>query len=179
MRLLLLAALLLSVTGCGYHVGGKADLLPPDVKTIAIPAWSNNTMRYRLSDRLPEALTREFISRTRYQIVSDEAQADAVLTGSVLNIFVGDTVFDPNSGRAAGARLFVQMRVALRDRRTNAVLYENPGFDFRTRYEISTVDEGSGRRRDVNVYFDESDVALERLSREVARSVVSAILEKF
>ena len=42
--------------------------------------------------------------------------------------------------------------------------------EFRNRYEI-----GSDQ---VN-YFDESEPALERLSRDVARTVVSAILEAF
>jgi hypothetical protein len=167
------------LTGCGYRVAGKADLLPATVRTIAIPAFANNTVRYRLTDRLPEAIGREFLSRTRYEIVADPADADATLRGSVVNVFVGDTIFDPTTARAAGARLFVQMRLSLIDNKSGKVLYENPGFDFRTRYEVSTVDEGSGRKQDINVYFDESDVALDRLCREVARSVVTSILEAF
>src|SRR5438552_767428 len=53
------------ISSCGYHVAGKADLVPKNVKTIAIPAFTNVTTRYKLTDRLPEAITREFISRTR------------------------------------------------------------------------------------------------------------------
>jgi hypothetical protein len=32
---------------------------------------------------------------------------------------------------------------------------------------------------DPNAYFEESDAAMDRLSRDVARTVVSGILEKF
>jgi hypothetical protein len=173
----LLIVLLLS--GCGYGVGGRADALPKTIQTIAIPAFANATVRYKLTDQLPEAISREFIGRTRYRIVADPAEADAVLKGTVTNVFVGDAVLDPNSNRAGGARLFVQLRIQLVDQKTGKPIWENTQFDYRARYEISTVDEGSGRPRDRNVYFDESDQALERLSREVARSVVSAILEKF
>ena len=42
--------------------------------------------------------------------------------------------------------------------------------EVRQRYEISV---------DQLQYFEESDIALDRVSREVARSVVSAILEAF
>jgi len=62
------------------------------------------------------------------------------------------------------------MQLALRDRATNAVLFERPRFEARQTYEIAV---------DPNAYFDESLPAMDRLSREVARSVVSAILENF
>ncbi len=53
-----------------------------DVHTIAIPPFTNATVRYKLTDSLPEAIGREFIARTHYQIVNDPTQADAVLRGS-------------------------------------------------------------------------------------------------
>jgi hypothetical protein len=50
------------------------------------------------------------------------------------------------------------------------VLFNRPHLEFRQRYEIS-----------VNQvqYFEESEPALERLSRDVARTVVSTVLEAF
>jgi hypothetical protein len=42
--------------------------------------------------------------------------------------------------------------------------------DFRQRYEIAV---------DQTAYFEESDVALDRLSRDVARALVSSVLEAF
>ena len=50
---------------------GTRDLVPKTVHTIAIPAFTNETTRYKLTDQLPEAIAREFISRTRYRIVTD------------------------------------------------------------------------------------------------------------
>lgn len=158
------------VSGCGYHVAGKTDLLPKSVKTIAIPALGNLTTRYKISELLASAITREFISRTRYQIVSDPAGADAVLSGVVVNFFAYPTIFDPRTNRAAGVQVIVQLRLTLTDRATNAVLFTRPNLEFRQNYEISV---------DPQAYLDESGVAMERLSREVARSVVSAILENF
>ena len=71
--------------GCGYRVAGRADLLPRNIHTIAIPAFGNATTRYRLTERMPAAITREFIARTRYRVVPDTDTADAVLQGSVVN----------------------------------------------------------------------------------------------
>jgi len=167
------ALLLLSLTlltSCGYHVSGHADLLPKRIHTIAIPAFGNATSRYKLSETITSALTREFISRTRYRIVADPAQAEAVLTGNVVNIFTAATVYDPTKNRASAAEAIVILQVTLTDRSDNSVLFSRPNYEVRERYEIST---------DPRTYFEESDVAMDRLSRDVARSVVSAILENF
>ena len=73
-------------------------------------------------------------------------------------------------GRATGVQAVVTLQLTLTDKATGAVLFSRPGVEFRERYEISV---------DPTSYFDESTAALERLSRDVARTVVSAVLENF
>ena len=161
---------LLALTGCGYHVAGKADLLPKTLHTIAIPAFGNVSTRYKLNDLMPAAITREFISRTKYQIVTDASQADAVLRGVVTNFLSYPTVFDPATGRASTVQLSVFLKITLEERATGKVLFSRPSMEIKERYEISV---------DPKVYFDESTPAMQRLSRDVARSIVSAVLENF
>jgi len=167
---LVLGATALIGAGCGYHVAGRADLLPKNVKTIAIPAFGSLTTRFRLADRLPAALTREFLSRSRYDIVADPNTADAILTGAVVNYFAYPTVFDQNTGRAAGVQMIAMLQLRLTDRVSGAVLFDRPAFEARQRYEIST---------DQLAYFEENSPAMDRMARDVARTVVSAILENF
>jgi len=176
MTTLKLAALVLGLTsvpfgsGCGYHVAGRADLIPKEVKTIAIPAFGNVTTRYQLARLLPADITREFHSRTRYAIVADPRQADAVLTGAISNFGAFPTTSDPVSGRSTGVQVVVTLQLTLTDRHSGKVLYSRTGAEFRERYEVAI---------DPKTYFDESGTAMERVSRDVARSVVSAILEAF
>ena len=174
MKLWRSAAALLSIalasTGCGYHVSGKGDLLPKTLHTIAIPAFGNITVRYKLSDRIPEAIAQEFIARTRYQVIPDAGQADAILNGTIINFVAGPILFDQATGRATALQVIVTMGITLTDRATGKVLYSRPSFNASQRYEISI---------DPQKYFEESDTALDRLSHDVARQVVSAILESF
>ena len=156
--------------GCGYHVSGHGDLMPKNIKTIAIPAFGNITVRYQLARLLPADITREFLSRTHNAIVADPNQADAVLAGTVTNFAFYPTVNDPVSGRATAAQAMVTLHLTLTDRTTKKVLYSRLGAEFRERYEISI---------DPAAYFDESGTAMQRVSRDVARSVVTAILEGF
>jgi outer membrane lipopolysaccharide assembly protein LptE/RlpB len=166
--LVLLAAALLA--GCGYHVSGRADLLPKNLKTIAIPSFENLTTRYKLADKLPAALTREFISRTRYSVIAEPGQADAILRGAVMNYMSFPVVSDQATGRATGIQVIVNLQLTLVERQTGNILFQRPGTEFRQRYEIAI---------DQSAYFEESELALTRLSRDVARDVVSSILEAF
>jgi hypothetical protein len=184
MRIALIGTLLLGlllISSCGYHIAGKADLLPMHIQTIAVATFKNATTQYKLTDLIPGALTREFLSRTRYRITADPAQADAVLSGAILTIDRTPTVFnpritDPVMGKATGTdrattvEISVVFQIALTERSTNKVIYNQPNLQFRERYEIST---------NTNDYFDESGFAFQRLSGAVARSIVSAVLEQF
>lgn len=159
------------ICSCGYHVAGKADLVPKSIHTIAVPPFSNATLRYKLTDSVPEAISREFIERTRYQIASDPASADAVLRGTIVNFVSYPILFDQQTGRASGLQVNVTLQVTLTERATGKVIYSRPNFDFHDRYEIAVTN--------TNQYFDESGPALDRLSRSIARDVVSSILDNF
>jgi Lipopolysaccharide-assembly len=153
-RFVLLMAL--SLASCGYHVAGHTNLLPKTLQTVCI--------------RLPEALSKELISRTRYRIVTDCGAADAALRGSVNNYLYFPTVTDPSTGRASAVDVRVYMSVNLTERATNKVLFTRPSMEVRERYEISI---------DPRAYFDESDAALDRVARTVAQQLITAILENF
>jgi hypothetical protein len=167
-RFLTAAPLLL--TSCGYRIAGHSDLLPKDLHTIAVPAFENLTTRYTLSDLLPQAISREFIARTRYRIVPEPSEADAVLQGAVMNVMSWPNVSDQVSGRSTGVQISVYLQVSLRERESGKVLFSRPNMEFRQRYEIAV---------DQSAYFEESDMALQRLSQDVARTVVSSVLEAF
>jgi RNase P/RNase MRP subunit p29 len=166
----LAAAPLAASLGCGYHVSGHADLLPKSIRIIAVPAFGNATTRYKLADRLSSAVGREFLTRTRYRVVADPNLADAVLQGALVNYTSYPAVFDPATGRASGVLMVATLEIKLLNRVTGETIFVRPSMEVRERYEIAI---------DPRAYFEESDTAVERMSREVARSIVSAVLEKF
>jgi Lipopolysaccharide-assembly len=165
-----LAAAAICLTSCGYTVAGHTNTMPKSIQTICIPAFANGTTRYKLTDRLAEAVAKEFISRTQYKIVSDPNTADAVLRGTVTNYISYATVADPTTGRATAVDLRLYLKVAMTERATGKVLFTRPGMEVRERYEVSV---------DPRTYFDESDSALDRASRQVASAIVTAILSNF
>lgn len=162
--------LVLSCGGCGYHVAGRAAHLPSDWKTIAIPAFKNDTTRYRIEQRFTQAVIREFITRTKYRIVQDQASADAVLTGEVISIETNPVLFEATTGEVTTMLVSVHTKVQLIDNRTQKPVYKNDDMVFRSEYQISA---------DVNTFFDEEDPALDRMSRDLASHLVADVLENF
>jgi hypothetical protein len=165
-----IAAFVALVSSCGYHTGGRADLLPATIQTIAVPPCSNATNRYKITDVMAEAITREFVSRTRYKVVTNPEAADAVLHCVVTNYTAGATVFDPVTGRATAVDIHVYLRVNLEERATAKILFTRPSMDIRERYQVSV---------STGAFFEESDTAIARASEQTARQVVSAILNGF
>ena len=167
----LLAALpLFFNVACGYHTAGHAVQLPPDVRTIAVPGFKNETLTYRIEQMLTASVVREFTTRTRYHIVNTTGDdADATLNGTVLSTAASPLAYDTSTGRAASVLIVVSMRVSLTDRH-GKVLYQNPAFLFREQYEIS---------QDLSSFFEEDSPAFRRLSQDFARTLVSNILEGF
>ncbi len=169
-RLSTMVVAMVWLAGCGYHTGGKADLVPKGVETISIPAFQTTTTRYKLVDVLPQQIGREFTARTRFHIVNDPSEADAVLNGRINTVQIYATVSDPTSGKATTIQLVVDLTLNLVERATGRVIYSRPSFSFRQSYEVAI---------DPHQVFDESGPALDRLSRNVAHDVVSAIVENF
>lgn len=169
-----LAALLslagLGLISCGYHVGGKAELLPKSVQTIAVPTFATVTTKYRLVDVLPQQISREFTARTRFRIDNDQTTADAVLKGTINSVQVYPAVLDPTTGKATSIRVVVFLTVLLTDRSNGKTLYTRANWPIHEDYAEAV---------DPHQFFDESGPAYDRLSRDVARDLVSAIIENF
>jgi outer membrane lipopolysaccharide assembly protein LptE/RlpB len=166
----LVSFVLLLSPACGYHTAGHTAQLPENVKTIAIPAFKNETTTYRIEQMLTGSVVREFNTRTHYRVINEAGEdADATLRGTVLSTAASPLAYDTSSGRAASVLVVVSMRVVLSDR-SGKVLYQNPAYVFREQYEVS---------QDLTTFFEEDSPAFRRLSRDFARTLVSNILEGF
>jgi hypothetical protein len=144
--------------------------LPKGIQTISIPAFSTLTTRYRLGDAVAEQIAREFTARTRFRIVPNPAEADAVLNGAITAVNANPTIFDPTSGKATSVQLVVVLSISLLERATGRVLYSRANYAFRQNYDVAV---------DPHQYFDESGPAFDRLTRDVARDVVTAVVDNF
>ncbi|MQA30791.1 MAG: hypothetical protein GEU82_13320 [Luteitalea sp.] len=162
-----------SLSGCGYSLAGRGSFLPDYIRTIGVPTFGNRTTVFNLETQLTQKVRSEFIGRGRYQILPDATNVDAVLTGDVTGVSVAPASF---TDQQLASRYIITMtaNVQLRDVRANMVLWENPGLVFRQEYEAQ-----AGQTADPAAFFGQDANALDRMSTDFARSIVSAILEAF
>lgn len=158
------------LSGCGYRLVGTADVLPARIRTIAVPAFENATSEFKVEQYLTQAVVTEILARTRYQVIANDAHADATLRGKVVLFDAIPQNFDPRTGRATSVLTITRVHVALYDLKDNQELYLNPDLTHRETHEVSA---------DPNAYVNERDVALQRASRTMASTLVSAILSGF
>jgi outer membrane lipopolysaccharide assembly protein LptE/RlpB len=162
--------LALSATGCGYHTAGHSVALPQNVRTIAIPGFVSQTPTFRVEQVMTDAVVREFNTRTQFHVIHEAGNgADAVLKGTVLSASATPLAYDSKTGRAASVLVTVSMQVTLTDR-DGKVLFQNPSYLFHEQYELS---------RELSSFFEEDSSAMDRLSRDFARTLVANILEGY
>ncbi len=162
--------LILISTGCGYHRAGNAVELPQNIHSIAIPGFVSHSQTFRVEQLLTDAVVREFNARTQYRVIHEASgDADAVLKATVLSASANPLVYDSTSGRAVSALVTVSVQVTLTDRQ-GKVLFENPSYLFHDQYEISS---------NLPSFFQEDSPAVDRLSRDFARTLVANILEAY
>jgi hypothetical protein len=175
MKKLLAIAVVLTLPGCGYSLAGRGSFLPSYIQTVGIPQLLNRTAFYDVEQILTEKVRAEFIGRGKYRITPDAAGADAVLTGEVLGIYVQPIGFTEQQ-LASRYQFTLQMKVSFTDARTGQELWSNDALTFREEYELATRGnvalEGAA-------FLDQERSAFDRIATDVARTVVTAILEAF
>jgi len=166
----------LSLQGCGYSLAGRGSFLPEYVKTIGVPMFANRTTVFNLETLVTEKVRSEFIGRGKYQIVPQAAGGiDALLTGEITGVTLTPTTFTAQQQVASRYAITMTARIELKDMRANTVLWENPSVMFRQEYDAVSGTSAT----DPTAFFNQQANALDRVSTEFARTIVSAILEAF
>ena len=175
MKAALLLTLVLTSSGCGYALAGRGSFLPDYIRVVGIPQLENHSTFSQVEQVLTEKIRIEFIGRGKYSVVPDASGSDAVLSGEITGMSLQPVGYNEQQ-LATRYLLTMTMRVRFTDARTSAVLWSNDALTFREEYELSTrgntAIEGAG-------FFDQERSSVDRIAGDVARSVVTAILEAF
>lgn len=171
MRILLLLSLCLS-GACGYSLAGRGAFLPPHIKVIGVPMFTNLTPVFDVDRRITERVVQELAGRGKYTVERAATGVDAVLSGEISSITIVPSAFNAQR-QATRYALVLTAKIEFRDLKENKVIWNNPAMQFREEYEVS------GTVSDPNAFFGQDVNALDRLAAEFARTLVSAILEAF
>lgn len=158
-----LAAVLLS--GCGYHVAGKAGQMPGNIETLSIPVFSNRTIKPDIESVMTSAFVNEFITTMRVRENSPYVM-DGVITSYSLT-----PVSFTKSDVSQEYRLTVMMELVILDRVDGKVIWKDSTVTDYEDFSVSAVDIARTR--------DRESEALRKLARDTARLVKERMMEGF
>ena len=164
----------LSAASCGYALAGRGSFLPDYIKTLGIPMFGNATQYQTVEQVFTQKVRLEFQSSRRYTVVPSDEGVDGVVRGEIESISLQPVSLNANQ-LASRTRVTVILKVRFEDVKTGKTLWENPALSFSDEYELANPSVG----QDVSAFVGNERVAMDRLSTDFARSVVSAILEAF
>lgn len=162
-------ALLMLGVLVGCYKPASANRTQLGIGSVSVRPLQNETSFYAVEQILTRSLVHGFVEKTRYQVVEDPSQADAVMEGSISRLTASPVTFGSGS---FGSTFVVTLtaRVQLTDRKSGKILFKNDRFTFREQYVINA---------DVQNFFSEQNPALDRIAADFASSVVTSILEGF
>ena len=169
-------ALLLAVlahSGCGYSLAGRGSFLPAYIKRIGVPMFTNNTAVFDLDRQVTDRVRSEFIGRGKYTIVTDATGVDALLTGVISSVTLTPVAFN-TAQQATRYALTLTVSAEFKDMQANKVLWTNPSMQYREEFALDPTNA-----LDTTTFLGQDVNARERMANELARALVSAILEAF
>jgi hypothetical protein len=162
---------------CGYALAGQGNFLPAYIRTIGIPTFTNLTAYFDIAQIATDKVRTEFIARGKYKVAPEAAGVDAVLNGAITSISIVPTAFGAGQ-QASRYVITVTANVELRDTQKNTVLWSNPSIAVREEYDAAN-SSASDVVIDPSAFFNQETNAVQRITDEFARTVVSSILEAF
>lgn len=158
--LALSACAVFAVAGCSnYRVVRTNEALGP-VRRVAVQTLQNHSFEPGLEVMVSDALRREFQRGGGIAVVPDPAQADLVLSGTVLDLFTTARSF---SSVAFGLEYQIELRIALSAKRSDG--------------SVIVIDQAA--LHDWELYLTSSDAEAERKNRDEAlRRVASVLAER-
>lgn len=164
----------LASSSCGYTLAGRGSFLPDTIRTIGVPDFTNKTPYFEVAQTLSQRVRTEFIGRGKYKVLPQDTGVDAILRAQITNITLAPAGFNQNQ-QATRYVITVTLGIQLLQAGDNKVLWQNPSQVFREEYQLTS----GGGVLDAATFFGQASNAVDRMSTDFAKSVVSAILEAF
>lgn len=164
-----------AAAGCGYTLAGRGSFLPGYIQSVGIPAFGNTTAYQTVEIVFTDKVRAEFQNRGRYTVVPSDSGVDGIVKGTITGIGASPVQFT-DAQMARRYRFSIIVGVVFTDVRQQRTLWENPALNFSDEYELSNP---SSIGLDASSFLGQERAAIDRMSSDFARTVVSAIMEAF
>ena len=160
---------LLALAACGYRPLNGRDAFGPDVRSIELNAFENETREPGLEQLIAEALNEEFARRGWLEPKVEGQTSDLVLRGVLHSVIVRASSYS-SSALALEETVEVMFDVSVRRVTSSELVWQHPRFQVREVFLASA---------DPQVYASNKEQALRRVSSEIAERVHDELFQRF
>ncbi|OGP51367.1 MAG: hypothetical protein A2Y79_04130 [Deltaproteobacteria bacterium RBG_13_43_22] len=167
-RLIVGSLALFFIFGCGYGFRGTVNNLPPDIQSIYIPVFTNETIESGAEVVFANALIYEF-TRSRILKVVSESEAQAYISGKIKSIAV-DSVTYASTSQAVERKATVTLEISCRRSDNQTILWQNQSLSRYENYKVTS---------DTNQTQRNKEEAIKKIAQDLSERIHNGILENF
>ncbi|PLX95078.1 MAG: molecular chaperone [Desulfuromonas sp.] len=163
-----LIALVVLACGCGYHLPGRGTALPEDIQRVYVEPFENKTTEPFLETPLTNEVRDQFSRRRTLEIVATPAEADAIMSGTIVSYRSGSVSYDRNDDITEYRATMV----------VNAALTRTNGEEVIWQGQVSWKEEFFANDDRAQQDYNES-LAQEDLHRRLAQELYNRLTDNF
>ena len=156
------------VLGCGYTFAPQGEHIDSRVQNVYVAPFGNKTSMAQVENYMRTAFIDQIIQSNRFKTVSDLEQADAVISGNILNITTGTLSYRDNL-LAAEERMTVTLEASFREKDTGKTIWSSQNI-------VGTVDY---RLLDDTNPLPARKQALSKLAQDTAEDAFNMMMADF
>jgi hypothetical protein len=112
------------VFGCGYTFAPQGEHIDSRIQNVYVAPFGNRTALAEVENYMRTAFIDQIIQSNRFKTVPDIEQADAIISGNVLNISTGTLSYRANL-LAAEERMTVTLEASFREKDTGRIIWSS------------------------------------------------------
>lgn len=165
----LLFAFVLAVFGCGYAFAPQGENIDRRIKNVYVEPFGNKTAYAEAENFIRTAFIDEIIQNSRFKAVPNIEQADAIVSGNVLNISTGVLSYR-KSILAAEERMTATIEASFREKDSGKILWSSRNVTGTADYVLQD---------DINLQPANKKQALTKLAKDTAEKAFNMMMANF
>ena len=157
-----------AVFGCGYTFAPQGEHIDIRIQNVYVAPFGNRTAMAEVENYMRTAFIDQIIQSNRFKTVTEIEQADAVISGNILNISTGTLSYRDNL-LAAEERMTVMLEASFREKNTGKTIWSS-------RNLVGTVDY---RLLDDTNPLPARKQALAKLAQDTAENAFNLMMADF
>lgn len=167
-KVCLISALAWVVFGCGYAFAPQGEHIDRRIQNVYVAPFGNKTALAEVENYMRTAFIDQLIQSNRFKTVPNIEQADAIISGNVLNISMGALSYRENL-LAAEERMTVTLEASFREKDTGKTIWSSRNIIGTSDYRLLDDTNPLPARKQ----------ALSKLARDTAENAFNLMMSDF